>query len=70
MPAILWKLPTREDQHLCHIPKSHRGAHALYSDGMEWGTIMIFSCGVCDPTPGAVRQYEAFPIVQFEKHDQ
>ncbi len=47
MPAILSLLPTNEEEHLKHIPEKKRGSHPLFGDGMEWGTVLVFTCGTC-----------------------
>lgn len=70
MPAILSLLPTNDPKHLQHIPKSKRGKHPLFGDGMEWGTIMVYSCGTCSLSPTSSFDEIAFvagTIVQIEQ---
>lgn len=69
MPAMLSMLPTNGDAHLKHIPKKQRGKHPLFGDGMEWGTIMVFSCGVCQLLDSSSTEltFEAPVITQIEK---
>lgn len=45
MPAILAFLPTEQDQYLQHIPPKQRSTNPIISDGMEWGTVLVYSCG-------------------------
>lgn len=47
MPAILSFLPVNQDRYLTHIPADRRNQHPLFTDGMEWGTILVFTCGKC-----------------------
>lgn len=71
MPAILGLLPKDQDHHLTHIPKARRGQHPLYADGMEWGTILVYTCGACNlnnnSAPGEFVQFEGAAIVQVER---
>lgn len=63
MPAILSLLPTCDDAHLSHIPENNRNSHPLFDDGMEWGTVMVYTCGTCQKSPGLI---EAAVYVQVE----
>ena len=54
MPAILSILPTNEERHLAHIPTNQRNTHSLFGDGMEWGTVLVYTCHLCH-TKGGVR---------------
>lgn len=47
MPAILSILPTNTEQNLRHIPKEKRATHQLFGDGMEWGTVLVYTCHIC-----------------------
>lgn len=67
MPAILSKLPTSQASYLGHIPKHLRGKHPLYDDGMAWGTILVYSCGVCSLGPAEFCEFEGFAVVQIER---
>ena len=44
MPAILAFLPTESAEYIGHIEKNKRSKNPMISDGMEWGTVMIYSC--------------------------
>jgi hypothetical protein len=59
MPAILSLLPINDERHLRHVPKDLRAAHPLFGDGMEWGSVLVYTCHICCAR-GAVR-------VQIEK---
>jgi hypothetical protein len=54
MPAILSLLPGCEEKYLRHIPEARRHSHPLYGDGMEWATLLAYSCGVCTRKAGVV----------------
>lgn len=45
MPAVLAFLPTESPDHLRHIPESKKSTNPMVSDGMEWGSVMVYSCG-------------------------
>lgn len=45
MPAVLAFLPTESPAHLKHVPESKRSKNPIISDGMEWGTVLVYSCG-------------------------
>jgi pre-rRNA-processing protein TSR4 len=47
MPAILSLLPCNDEKHLGHLKPEQRGQHPIFGDAMEWGTVMVFSCGTC-----------------------
>lgn len=65
MPAILSLLPTCEEKYLRHIPEAKRHSHPLYGDGMEWATLLAYSCGVCTRKGGGV--IDVAIQVQIEK---
>lgn len=44
MPAMLSLLPCNDSRHLTHIPADRRNKHALLGDGMEWGTVLVYTC--------------------------
>lgn len=45
MPAILHYLPVSDDKYLSHIPNDKKSKHPLFGDEMQWGTVLIYSCG-------------------------
>lgn len=45
MPAILAFLPTESAEHIRHIPENKKSNNPMVSDGMEWGSVMVYSCG-------------------------
>lgn len=51
MPAILSLLPCNEEKHLSHLKAEQRGQHPIFGDAMEWGTVMVFTCGTCSRSP-------------------
>lgn len=55
MPAILSLLPTGEEKYLRHIPEGKRNSHPIYGDGMEWATLLLYSCGVCTRQSGIIQ---------------
>ena len=65
MPAILSILPTNDEKHLGHIKQ--RNAHPLFGDGMEWGTVMVFTCGTCTREKASTILIEAITFTQIEK---
>lgn len=67
MPAVLSKLPTNQSQYLEHIPKKQRGQHPLFGDGMEWGTILVYSCGACSSGKMPFWEFEGFAVAQIER---
>lgn len=69
MPAVLSCLPKDADEYLKHIPKNRRGTHPYYGDSMEWGTIMIYSCGLCTMVGKDEEfcQFEGFSVIQIER---
>lgn len=69
MPAILSVLPASKDAFLQHIPEARRGLHPVYGDAMEWGTILVYTCGVCDLDASGRNEIaaEGFAILQVEK---
>lgn len=62
MPAVLAFLPTEQDAYLTHVKPAERSTNPLISDGMEWGTVMIFTCPICGP----MLQSEAAVLIQVE----
>jgi pre-rRNA-processing protein TSR4 len=44
MPAILAFLPTEASAYISHIPTEKRSKNPLISDGMEWATVLVYSC--------------------------
>jgi len=44
MPAILAFLPTEAANYISHIPEAARSKNPLISDGMEWATVLVYSC--------------------------
>ena len=72
MPAILSKLPINDPKYLKHIPESRRNMHPLYGDGMEWGTIIVYTCGTCtatitDPDEYGGKEFLGQVVIQIEK---
>lgn len=47
MPAVLAFLPCESDAHTGHIPPTKRSQNPLISDGMELGSVFVFSCDGC-----------------------
>lgn len=47
MPAVLAFLPCESSAHLEHIPAAKRSQNPLISDGMEWGSVFVFTCDGC-----------------------
>lgn len=68
MPAILSFLPTETDRFLQHIEKTKRATSPIVCDGMEWGTVLIYSCGPngCIAS-GDYAIVEGIPLVQIEQ---
>lgn len=66
MPAILSLLPTNDAKHLQHIPAAQRGQHPVFGDGMEWGTMLIFTCGTCTRDRTRPTVIEAGTFTQIE----
>lgn len=46
MPAILNYLPVSNAKYLGHIPADKRSKHPLFGDEMQWGTVIVYSCGL------------------------
>ena len=46
MPAILNYLPVSNAKYLGHIPPEKRSNHPLFGDEMQWGTVIVYSCGI------------------------
>lgn len=70
MPAILSKFPKDGDEYLKHIPSSKRGSHQFFEDGMEWGTIMVYSCFSCLSNASSHSSdfsMEGYALAQVEK---
>lgn len=53
MPAILSLLPCNDEKYLGHLKAELRGQHPIFGDAMEWGTVMVFTCGTCSRSPKA-----------------
>lgn len=67
MPAILAFLPTESDEHLRHIPENKKSNNPMISDGMEWGSVMVYSCGaLCGVADKDVQIAEGNVIIQLE----
>lgn len=67
MPTILTLLPTNKPNFLAHLPDEKRGSHPIFGDGMEWSTVLIFSCGVCRKDEQIVPLIECSVVIQLEK---
>lgn len=65
MPAVLSLLPTNGDKYLGHVAK--RNSHPLFGDGMEWGTVMLFTCGTCTRSTATPLLIEATTFTQIER---
>jgi len=67
MPAILAFLPTESADHLRHIPENKKSKNPMVSDGMEWGSVMIYSCGaLCGVADKDAQVVEGNVIIQLE----
>ena len=67
MPAILAFLPTESPEHLRHIPENKKSKNPMVSDGMEWGTVMVYSCGaLCGVADKDAQTVEGNVIIQLE----
>lgn len=45
-PAILNYLPVSNPKYLRHIQPEARSKHPLFGDEMQWGTVIVYSCGL------------------------
>ena len=67
MPAILAFLPTESAEHLRHVPENKKSKNPMISDGMEWGSVMVYSCGaLCGLADRDVQIAEGNVIIQLE----
>ena len=67
MPAILAFLPTESAEHIRHIPENKRSNNPIVSDGMEWGSVMVYSCGaLCGVADKDAQIVEGNVIIQLE----
>lgn len=64
MPAILSLLPCGEEEHVKHLPATARSQHPVFGDGMEWGTVVVFSCGTC------TRRMDGPSLIRAHTHTQ
>jgi hypothetical protein len=62
MPAILAFLPTEAEPFLKHVKAAQRSTNPLISDGMEWGSVLVFTCAECGP----VECVEGSVLIQLE----
>ena len=65
MPAMLSLLPKDDDSYLTHVPKEKRNKMLPFGDGMEWASVMIYSCHGCAKSK---MEQECSVIVQIEKN--
>lgn len=54
MPAILSILPVESDSCLGHIPRDKLSSHPLVANGMEWATVLVYTCQHCDTEEASV----------------
>lgn len=67
MPAILAFLPTESSEYLAHIPENQKSKNPMISDGMEWGSILVYSCGeLCGVADKEAQIAEGKVIIQLE----
>ena len=67
MPAILAFLPTESPEHIKHISASKRSSNPMISDGMEWGSVLVYSCGaLCGVADKEAKIVEGRVIIQLE----
>lgn len=66
MPAVLSLLPCGDEQHLKHLPAQLRGQHPLFGDSMEWGTLLVYTCGTCTRATAGTQLIRAFTHTQIE----
>lgn len=62
MPAILSLMPVENEIYLKHLKS--KSSNPFISNGMEWGTIMIYSCGNCQG--GNVSHIDCHVHIQIE----
>lgn len=67
MPTILTVLPTNKPEYLCHLPPEKRASHPLFGDGMEWSTVLIFTCGLCRKEGQIMPLIDCSVVIQLEK---
>lgn len=67
MPAILAFLPTESPEHIKHIPAAKRSNNPMISDGMEWGSVLVYSCSaLCGFAKKDSEIVEGNVIIQLE----
>ena len=67
MPAVLAFLPTESAEYTKHIPETKKSNNPMISDGMEWGSVMVYSCGaLCGLTRKDAEIVEGKVIIQLE----
>jgi hypothetical protein len=67
MPAVLAFLPTESAEYTKHIPESKKSNNPIISDGMEWGSVLVYSCGaLCGLTRKDAEVAEGKVIIQLE----
>lgn len=67
MPAILAFLPTESPEHIKHIPVAKRSSNPMISDGMEWGSVLVYSCAaLCGVADQEAEIVEGSVIIQLE----
>lgn len=66
MPAILAFLPTEAPEHTKHIPAAKKSNNPMVSDGMEWGSVMVYSCGALCSLNTETDIVEGKVIIQLE----
>lgn len=66
MPAVLAFLPTESAEYLKHIPEVKKSSNPMVSDGMEWGSVMVYSCGAFCGLDKKTEVAEGKVIIQLE----
>lgn len=66
MPAVLAFLPTESAEYLKHIPEAKKSNNPMVSDGMEWGSVMVYSCGAFCGLDKKTEVVEGKVIIQLE----
>ena len=67
MPAVLAFLPTESPEYIKHIAEGKRSTNPMISDGMEWGSVMVYSCGaLCGLANKETEIVEGKVIIQLE----
>ena len=58
MPAILSLLPVEGDEYIGHLKA--RSSHPLVANGMEWATVLFFTCSQCSNYKIVIQVEEGF----------